>query len=99
MDQLYLERRWGDTLRIKAGQIAIDNDLFVSTYASGLLNSSFAFFGSGRDLQAAPSPSARGSGRDGAGQVRREIGTIGATLVTADPGQDTSSNHGFLAGE
>lgn len=92
--QLYLERRWGDTLRIKAGQIAIDNDFFVSTYASGLLNSSFAFFGSGRDLQAAPFYPLAGPGA----MVQDKFAakwTIRATLVTADPGQDTSSNHGF----
>ena len=87
--QLYLERRWGDGLRIKAGQIAIDNDFFVSTYASGLLNGSFAFFGSGRDLQAAPFYPLAGPGA----MVQDKFAakwTIRAAVVTADPGQDTS---------
>lgn len=92
--QVYLERRFADGLRIKGGQIAIDNDFFVSTYAQGLLNGSFAFFGSGRDLQAGPFYPVAGPGAMAEMKFAAKW-TVRVAVVTADPGQDTSTNHGF----
>jgi porin len=93
--EIYLEQRlWDDALLIKAGQLAVDDDFFVSRYASPLLNGSFAFFGSGRAQQIAPfypvaAPGIYVSAR------QWEQWELRAGAYTAAPGADTSSNYGF----
>ncbi len=52
---VYLEQQWLDgKLKLKAGQIAADDDFFVSEYAGSLLNATFGFLGVGRIQQIGP---------------------------------------------
>jgi len=93
--EIYLEQRlWDDTLLIKAGQLAVDDDFFVSRYASPLLNGSFAFFGSGRAQQIAPFYPLAAPGIYVMARPSEEW-ELRAGVYTAAPGTDTSSNYGF----
>jgi porin len=93
--EIYFEQRlWNDALLVKAGQLAVDDDFFVSRYASPLLNACFAFFGSGRAQQLAPFyPLAAPGLYLMARPFEQWALRVGA--YTADPGDDTSANYGF----
>ena len=93
--EIYFEQRLpGDRGRIKFGQIAIDDDFFVSQYAGPLINGTFAFFGSGRDQQVAPFYPLAGPGLYA--EVKpSDQWTVRWGMYTADVGDDVASNHGF----
>jgi porin len=92
---LYLEQQWLDgKLRVKGGQIAADDDFFVSEYANSLLNATFGFPGLGRVEQIGPyhpiaAPGIYAAVRPGAGWFAR------AGAYVADVGEDAFDNHGF----
>jgi porin len=93
--EIYFEQRLpGDAGRVKAGQITMDEDFFVSQYAGSLLNASFALFGSGRDEQLAPFYPVAAPGL----YIEvRPAGdwTVRGGMYTVDVGDDVGSNHGF----
>jgi porin len=92
---IYLEQSLFDgALRIKAGQLSIDDDFFVSRYAEPLLNAAFAFFGSGRAQPLGPYYPLAAPGLYVTGRPS-DHWTLRAGVYTADPGQDESSNFGF----
>jgi porin len=92
---VYFEQQWFDgRLRVKGGQLAADDDFFVSEYASSLLNATFGFQGMGRLQQIGPfyplaAPGVYAGVRSGAGWFAR------AGAYVADVGEDESDNHGF----
>jgi porin len=92
---LYVEQQWLDgRLVVKGGQLAADEDFFVSEYASTLLNASFGFLGVGRVRQIGPfyplaAPGLYAAARSRAGWFAH----VGAYL--ADVGEDEFDNHGF----
>jgi porin len=92
---IYLRQElWDGALELKAGQIAADEDFFVSRYAGTLVNATFALFGSGRSGQILPFFPLAGPGAYA--QVRpSEEWTLRAGAYTADPGDDESGNFGF----
>jgi porin len=93
--EIYLEQTLLDgALRIKAGQLCVDDDFFVSRYAGSLLNAAFAFFGSGRGQQLAPYYPLAAPGLYVTGRPS-EHWTLRAGAYTGDPGEDESSNFGF----
>lgn len=93
--EIYFEQRLpGDQGRVKVGQIAMDDDFFVSQYAGSLLNASFALFGSGRDQQLAPFYPVAAPGLYI--EVRPSSAwTVRGGVYTVDVGNDVGSNHGF----
>ena len=93
--QIYFEQLLpGDRGRVKAGQITMDVDFFVSQYAGSLLNASFALFGSGRDDQLAPFYPVAAPGLYIEVRPSSEW-TVRTGMYTVDVGNDVSSNHGF----
>jgi porin len=93
--EIYFEQRLpDDSGRIKVGQIAIDDDFFVSQYAGPLINNTFTLFGSGRDLQVAPFYPLAGPGLFIEVEPSKQW-TLRGGIYTADVGNDVGSNHGF----
>ena len=93
--EIYLKQRlWDGALLVKAGQLAVDDDFFVSRYASSLLNASFAFFGSGRDRQVAPFYPVAAPGIYVMARPSEDW-ELRAGAYTSAPGADSSSNYGF----
>jgi len=93
--EIYLKQRlWDGALLLKAGQLAVDDDFFVSRYASPLLNASFAFFGSGRAQQIAPFYPLAAPGIYVRAQPSEQW-ELRAGAYTSAPGTDSSSNYGF----
>ena len=93
--EIYLKQRlWDGALLVKAGQLAVDDDFFVSRYASSLLNASFAFFGSGRAQQLAPFYPVAAPGIYVMARPSQEW-ELRAGAYTSAPGTDSSSNYGF----
>jgi len=92
---IYLEQQWLDgKLKIKGGQLAADDDFFVSEYAGSLLNATFGFLGMGRVQQIGPfyplaAPGVYAAVRPGAGWFAH------AGAYVADVGEDEFGNHGF----
>jgi len=93
--EIYFEQRLpDDSGRVKIGQIAIDDDFFVSQYAGSLINASFAFFGSGRDQQLAPFYPLAGPGLYIEVEPAKQW-TLRGGMYAADVGNDVGSNRGF----
>jgi porin len=92
---LYLEQQWLDgRLRVKGGQLAADDDFFVSEYAGSLLNATFGFLGMGRGRQIGPfyplaAPGVYAAVSPGAGWFAH------AGAYVADVGEDAFDNRGF----
>jgi porin len=92
---VYLEQQWLDgRLTVKGGQLAADDDFFVSEYAGSLLNATFGFLGMGRIQQIGPfyplaAPGVYAEVRPGAGWFAR------AGAYVADVGDDEPGNYGF----
>jgi len=92
---IYFEQQWLDgRLEVKGGQLAADDDFFVSEYASSLLNATFGFLGMGRVQQIGPfyplaAPGAYAAVRPGAAWFAH----VGAYV--ADVGEDEPGNQGF----
>jgi porin len=93
--EIYLEQRaFADRVRIKAGQIAADDDFFVAQNDAALLNATFGFFAFGGDVQMGPFYPVAAPGvfvelKPGAGWIVR------AGAYTAVPGDDVRDNIGF----
>jgi porin len=93
--RIYLEQELlGDRVRLKLGQLAADDDFFVSRYSDALVNASFGTFGLGGNQQIAPFyPLAAPGAYAFAELFERWFTRLG--VYTADPGEETSSNIGF----
>jgi porin len=92
---LFVEQQWFDgRLVVKGGQLAADEDFFVSEYASSLLNASFGFLGMGRVRQIGPFYPLAAPGIYAAGRSRTGWFAHAGAYV-ADVGEDEFDNHGF----
>jgi len=93
--EIYFEQRSFDgRLRLKAGQIASDDDFFVAKHAGALRNATFGFLGLGGALQLGPFYPLAAPG------VFLEVTpveqwSLRGGVYTAFPGQDEPSNIGF----
>jgi porin len=93
--EIYFEQHLpGDHGRVKAGQITMDDDFFISQYAGSLINASFALFGSGREQQLAPFYPVAAPGLYIEVKPSSEW-TVRGGIYTVDVGNDVGSNHGF----
>jgi len=94
--EIFLRQTWGDGRFVfRAGQLAADDDFFVSEQAAQLLNGSFGFLGLGRSRGIAPffPLAAPGAYLRARSAERRWEGRVG--VYAADPGQDRPGNFGF----
>lgn len=94
--EILLRQTWGDgRFLVEVGQLAADDDFFVSDMAAVLLNGTFGFLGFGRVREILPffplaTPGAYLQARTG--DARWEVH---AGVYNADVGEDESSNIGF----
>ncbi len=92
---IYLRREFLDgALLVKAGQLAADDDFFLSSFADTLLNGAFDDFSSAREQQLAPFYPLAGPGVYLLARGS-ERWSARAGLYTADPGMEESSNIGL----
>jgi porin len=93
--RIYLQQELlGGRVILKLGQLAADDDFFVSRYSDALVNASFGTFGLGSDEQIAPFfPLAAPGAYAFADLSERWFGRLG--VYTADPGEEKSGNIGF----
>ena len=94
--EISLSQTWGEgRFNIRLGQLAADNDFFLSEYTGELLNAGFGLLPIARSGEtvpiyplAAPGATFRASNAD-------ETWTMLIGAYTADPGEDTRDNIGF----
>jgi len=92
---IYVEQELlGGRVQLKVGQLAADDDFFVSRYSDALLNGTFGGFGLGREEQIAPFyPLAAPGAYVLVRPAEQWFARVG--VYTADPGEDVTSNIGF----